>query len=168
VVEEANAVFSTCIAATIKRARKFRERLGLNTIDGAGAVTLLESLIVWNGDTQLILVGDNNRLPPPVITARQHFQNKKPVNAFYKQLQQLLLGALTDDNWPYWRLSEQMRVERGLFCPANHVIYSGQTSYHPSVGLSEEGKKFEERCSTFARSALVQLRPQRKVMPIRS
>lgn len=66
----------------------------MNIIDEAGAVTLLESLIVWNGDTPLILVGDNNQLPPPVMTARQQFANKKPVNDFYKQLQQPPLHAL--------------------------------------------------------------------------
>jgi superfamily I DNA and/or RNA helicase len=54
-----------------KSARKFRHELGLNIIDEAGAVTSLESLIVWNGDTTLILVSDNNQLPPPVMTARQ-------------------------------------------------------------------------------------------------
>jgi hypothetical protein len=59
-VEEANAVFSTCIAATKKWARKFRDELGLNIIDEAGAEISLESPIVWNGDTPLILVGDNN------------------------------------------------------------------------------------------------------------
>jgi hypothetical protein len=167
-VEEANPVFSTCIAATTKRARTFREELGLNIIDEAGAVTLLESLIVWNGDTPLILVGDNNQLSPQVMTARQQFQNKKPVNSFYKQLQQPLLEALIENNWPYLRLSEQMRVERGLFCPGNNAIYSDQISYHPSVGLSEEGENFEKWCSKFTRSTLVRLKPRRKVMPIRS
>jgi len=74
------------------------------------------------------------------MTARQQFQNKKPVNAFYKQLQQPFLEALIENNWPYWRLSEQMRVERGLFCPANHVIYSDHISYHPSVGCQRKAR----------------------------
>jgi superfamily I DNA and/or RNA helicase len=165
---KANAVFSTCIVATTKWARKFRHELGLNIINEAGAVTLLESLIVWNGDRPLILVGDNNQLPPPVMTARQQFLNKKPVNAFYKQLQQPFLQALIENNWPYWRLLEQMRVERSLFCPANHVIYSDHISYHPSVGCQWKARTSGMGCSTFARCALVQLQPRRKATHIRS
>jgi len=168
VVEEANAVFSTCIAATSIWAREFRDKVGLNIIDEAGAVTLLEAVLVWRGNTPIILVGDNNQLPPPVMTINQKFENGKPVNAFDKQLQQPLLHALIENNWPYWLLSEQMRIEPGLFDPANFIIYDNKISYHPSSVLSAEGEMFEKWCGVFARecSGIFRHTPEGSAYPL--
>jgi hypothetical protein len=51
-------------------------------IGEASSMTPLESLIMWNWDTPLILAGNTNQLPPLVMLALQEFANKKPVHAF--------------------------------------------------------------------------------------
>jgi len=44
--------------ASSKWLRTFRERLDIAIIDEAGAVILLETMIIWKGNTPLILDGD--------------------------------------------------------------------------------------------------------------
>jgi hypothetical protein len=85
------------------------------------------------------------------MSALQRFENRKTINAFFRQLQQPLIHALIENDWPYWLMSEQLPVEPRLFDLPNHVTYEDKTTYHKNNKLSEEGKAFENWCQKFSR-----------------
>lgn len=63
VCTSADVVFTTCITATSKWLRPFKKNVKLVILDEGGAVTLAETLLVWRGDTPLVIVGDDNAPP---------------------------------------------------------------------------------------------------------
>jgi hypothetical protein len=165
----ADAVFTTCITASSKWLRGFREKVQLTIIDEAGAVTLLESLIVWKGDTPLILVGDDNQLPPPVMSLNQDYENHKPVNAFGQQLKQSLLSALITNDWPCYQLTEQLRIDPGQWDLPGEICYDGKIKTWDQKTLSAEGAAFENLCQTLpgeSPGSLIQSAPPGQSWPL--
>lgn len=140
----ADALFATCVAATSKWVRQFKKEMGMVIVDEAGAVPLLEALVVWKGNVPLVGVGDNAQLAPTSMMEGKKFPNGKPMNAMADQYKLSILQAMISNRWPYWRLKEQLRIERGGFDLCNFLFYKNEIVYHESVCVSAAGKAFEK------------------------
>ncbi|KAL2073970.1 hypothetical protein VTL71DRAFT_7748 [Oculimacula yallundae] len=79
------------------------------------------------------------------------FGNNRAVNAFGPQLALPSLSMFVDNTWPYWLLSQQLRIEPGLWDLPNDLFYDGQISMHPSNVLSPEGAEFERWAQSYSR-----------------
>jgi superfamily I DNA and/or RNA helicase len=105
------------------RFSNFREKYNFVVIEEAGLCTVLNVCIIWKGaKMNLILSGDPYQLPPSVMSARARYGNV-PANAFPEQIQMPLIRQLIHNNWPYWLVPEQLRIEPGLWELAKFVIY---------------------------------------------
>jgi superfamily I DNA and/or RNA helicase len=126
------------------------DSIGMVIIDEAGAVTMLDSLIVWRGDLPVILAGDPFQLPPPAMSATATYSKDNPVNAFIQQLKQPLITALIENNWPHSIVPEQMRIEPGLWDMVNQIIYRDRIPMNKNIKPSKIAHLFEERSTSLS------------------
>ncbi|KAL2073962.1 hypothetical protein VTL71DRAFT_7740 [Oculimacula yallundae] len=88
----------------------------------------------------------------PIITSSElKFPNGRPINATAQQLEKPLLTALIENQWPYWLLSQQLRIEPGLWNLPNTLFYNGEIEMNPASVLSAQGRHFEKWARSYAR-----------------
>lgn len=152
IVARCDILFSTTVTSTSMWARWFVNGVDWTTLDEAGSISLPAALIVWKADIPCILIGDNAQLPNVVLSTQVKFTNTKPVNNFDAHLVKSALEMLIQNQWPYWMVPEQLRMELGLWDLPNILFYKGAVSVGPNVGVSLQAKMSEH----FFKTALSQ------------
>jgi GTPase SAR1 family protein len=144
ILDIADTVFTTPIATTSKWMRSYMRSTRLAIIDEAGATTMADVFLMWDGDDcALILVGDPTQLPPTIMTAIATYLNGRPTNGFAAQVGSTMMTDLLSNDRPYWRLREQLRVEPGQWDLPNLLSYHGEISVPPIRNLSKQAQDFE-------------------------
>lgn len=83
-----------------------------------------------------------------MMSLNQTYGNSKPVNAFPAQLQQSYLAALIKNNWPYYELNEQLRIDPGQWDLPGKICYDDKVRMCDQKVVSTAGLQFERWCQT--------------------
>lgn len=98
---------------------------------------------MWRGDVPLVLARDPNQLPPYCGSSNIKYANGRAVNAFSMQVRISLLERFRENNFPFWIIPEQLRIEPGLFDLANMLHYNNKIAYGKNNKLSDMARVFE-------------------------
>lgn len=155
IITIADIVCTTAITCNDKWLRRFRDQASVCIGDEATSLTVADAMIAWRGDhMKLILAGDEKQLGPSTIASKMKYQCswgvKKPVNPLHPQAMCPLMTILRENNFPYWKIPEQMRVRPGLFDMANELFYDGVITYNINNRIGRHAAIFEAWVVTYA------------------
>ncbi|KAE8443354.1 hypothetical protein EG329_001912 [Mollisiaceae sp. DMI_Dod_QoI] len=86
VVNNADIVFTTCITASSKWLREFRDEAEIAFLDEAACIPVADAINVWSGDIPVVLGGDRNQIGPGCMSANILHENKRVVNPLHLQI----------------------------------------------------------------------------------
>lgn len=98
--------------------------------DETSVTTMLELLSAWRSIENLVLIGDDFQLKPPVFTGPAE-------NPFHRTIEYSPFARFRDLHMPAFLLNEQMRMPLGMMHLSNDMIYNGKIKDGKGTALHE-------------------------------
>ena len=127
--------------------------------DETSVTTSLELLCAWRQIENLVLIGDDFQLKPPVFTGSQE-------NPFYKMMEYSTFARFRDLDMPAFLLTDQMRMPAGMMHLSNSIIYGGKLRDGVGTALSDLSKAKDLKTFYAATYPSLQPEPEELIYPV--
>ncbi|THV43741.1 hypothetical protein BGAL_0976g00010 [Botrytis galanthina] len=102
--------------------------------DEVAAATELQLLQLWKGSRKpFICGGDDAQLPAFIATEYVKNKDKKPICLFVDQMRFPFITRMAQLGWPFWAMSQQLRMCPGMFDMANAVYFKNAYQHGDQV-----------------------------------
>ena len=119
--------------------------------DETSVTTALELLTAWRSIENLVMIGDDNQLAPPVFTGAEQ-------NPFYRLMAYSPFARFRALHGPAFLLTEQMRMPAGMMHLSNDVIYAGKLKDGKGTALTDN--PYAQYFKAYLRDMYPSIRPE--------